>query len=709
MKKLLYSILALAGVAFTSCTQEHIDVQYIPGNVVAPVLGNIEGCELSEDGADITVEFTKADFGVATSTAHNLYVAKSEDMADMKKAKATFGEGVITMTQADLNVVALDFGEAGAEVTLYFAIQANLNTDKGSVVAGSESMSNVVAATFKSFVADVLPSEKFDKVWVIGNYCGWAHDKTQFLFDYTSSGSIYSGVIDFAGADGVSLANAGFKLTGIAGWDDTCNWGEETKATEADEPASIQLITGGGSQDIMRYAKRFYGFEFDKSTLVLKKQWGADQIGVIGLNGDWNNDIVMEYNPKWTRFYVDIDAAAATEMKFRADGAWDLNWGVDCAQGADNIPVEAGKYRVYFNPSTGLIEFNAKAYGTAEDTGGDDPVAPVEKVYGLVGTPNNWGESADTTLADHNGDWLAAKGYALTAADQFKVRVNSDWAENFGAAGDVEPFVVKNGEKYTLVAGGKNISVAADGSYDIYFNKASAELYVVEAGAADPTLPSDAKAVKLYAHKEGNGWAEMALYGWDGYDFGGWPGILLTEKETIDGKEFFVFEFPATAYGITTNIIFNNNNNGEQTQDITGVVLNRDYYYIIPAEAEGGKFMAYEMGTEPVKPAVPVLGEHTWGVIGDHNGWGADDTMTAEGDWVVAKGVSFTAGQGFKVRADAGWNINYGNAEAGQNAVLDTEFEVFAGGQNVMIEKDGTYDIYFTIAGDVAKMKVVAQ
>ena len=59
MKKLLYSILALAGVAFTSCTQEHIDVQYIPGNVVAPVLGNIEGCELSEDGADITVESMK--------------------------------------------------------------------------------------------------------------------------------------------------------------------------------------------------------------------------------------------------------------------------------------------------------------------------------------------------------------------------------------------------------------------------------------------------------------------------------------------------------------------------------------------------------------------------------------------------------------------------------------------------------------------------
>ena len=113
MKKLLYSILALAGVVATSCTQEHVEVQYIPGNVVAPTLGVIEGCDLTDGGNDIVVEYTKADFGVATANAHNLYVAKTEDMADMKKAKATFGDGTITLTQSDLNVVALDFAEAG--------------------------------------------------------------------------------------------------------------------------------------------------------------------------------------------------------------------------------------------------------------------------------------------------------------------------------------------------------------------------------------------------------------------------------------------------------------------------------------------------------------------------------------------------------------------------------------------------------------------
>ena len=45
--------MALAGLTMASCTQEHIDVQYIPENAVAPGLGDIQGCALEEDGANI--------------------------------------------------------------------------------------------------------------------------------------------------------------------------------------------------------------------------------------------------------------------------------------------------------------------------------------------------------------------------------------------------------------------------------------------------------------------------------------------------------------------------------------------------------------------------------------------------------------------------------------------------------------------------------
>ena len=799
--------MALAGLTMASCTQEHIDVQYIPENAVAPTLGTIEGCDLSDGGADIVVEYTKADFGVATGSAHNLYISKSEDMADMKKAKASFTDNTITLTQADLNVVALDFAEAGAEVDMYFAVVANLNTDKGAEVAGTQLKSNIVKATFKSYVADVLPTEKFEKVWVIGNYCGWSHDKTQFLFDYNSTGTTFAGVVDFAGADGVSMAADGFKLTGVAGWDDTCNWGLEDNTTAEAEATSLQLITGGGSQDIKAYAKRFYGFEFDKTTLVLKKSWGADQIGIIGLNGDWETDIVMEYNPKWTRFYADIEAPADTEMKFRADAAWDLNWGVDCAQGGGNIPVAAGNYRVYFNPATGLIEFNASAYGKTEDTtqGGNtepEPEGPVTEPdrWGVVGTFTEWGKQADLYMSEVAENLFVRMGVTVTDADAFKVRFNNDWNINYGAAGDVEPFAVTVGEELTLVAGGKNLSAPA-GTYDIFFNIVDFKIWVMPEGEAPGGV--EVKTPKIYADVTATGWTNCNAWIWDdsaNYTGGTWPGQALA-TETVDGKEYYVFEATPEMMGKTVNVIFNNGN-GAQTADINGVVLDQDHYFVINADLsytmdgetpapptpseikiiadvtatgwtncniyawnegnyaggwpgtamtlENGKYvwvapadvvgktiniifnngsaqtaditgvvmdqshtfvvnadLSYSMDGETKDDAV-VLGEHTWGVAGDHNGW-SDTAMTAEDGWVVAKDLALEAGKKFKIRADGGWGINYGHAEAGQNAKVGAEYELAFNGQDMLVETSGTYDVYFTVVDNVGKMKLIAK
>ena len=698
MKKLLYSIIALTGLAFASCTQEHIDVQYNPENAVAPTLGAIEGCELSDGGADIVVEYTKADFGVATANAHNLYISKSEDMADMKKAKAAFADATITLTQSDLNVVALDFAEAGTEVDLYFAVVANLNTDKGAAVAGSDLMSNVVKATFKSYVADVLPTEKFEKVWVIGNYCGWSHDNTQFLFDYNATGTTFAGIVDFADADGVSLANTGFKLTGIAGWDDTCNWGEETKATEADEPASIQLITGGGSQDIMRYAKRFYAFEFDNTTLVLKKTWGADQIGIIGLNGDWDNDIVMEYNAKWTRFYADIEVAEATEMKFRADAAWDINWGVDCVMGGDNIPVAAGQYRVYFNPVTGLIEFNAKNFGTEEDTGAgadtpDVPEGPVTEPdrWGVVGTITGWGNEADLYMSEVGENLFVRNGVTVTADDQFKIRFNNDWAVNYGAAGDVEPFAVTVGEELVLAAGGKNLSAPA-GTYDIYFNIVDFKIWVMNEGETPGGI--EVKTVKIYGDVSATGWTNCNAWIWDdggaNYTGGTWPGLALETAE-VDGKTYYVFNCAPEMIGKTVSVIFNNGS--EQTVDIKGVELNDDVVITLTEKDDAGKWLANVNGEAPVTPEPPA--ETTYGLIGDFNGWGDDVDLVARGDgWYVTEALTIEAEGKLLIRLNDAWDEKYGND--GSKLVIG-ENALTYGGADMWIDA-GSYDFYFNPA-----------
>ena len=692
--------MALAGLTMASCTQEHIDVQYIPENAVAPTLGAIEGCELSDGGADIVVEYTKADFGVATAQAHNLYISKSEDMADMKKAKATFADNTITLTQADLNVVALDFAEAGAEVDMYFAVVANLNTDKGAAVAGTELKSNVVKATFKSYVADVLPTEKFEKVWVIGNYCGWSHDKTQFLFDYNSTGTTFSGVVDFAGADGVSMAADGFKLTGVAGWDDTCNWGLEDNTTAEAEAASLQLITGGGSQDIKAYAKRFYGFEFDNTTLVLKKTWGANQIGIIGLNGDWETDIVMEYNPKWTRFYADIEAAADTEMKFRADAAWDLNWGADCAQGGGNIPVAAGNYRVYFNPATGLIELNAKAYGTTEDTSANgggttpEPEGPVTEPdrWGIVGTLTEWGGQADLYMSEVADNLYVRMGVTVTDADAFKVRFNNGWDINYGAAGDVEPFAVTVGEEMTLTAGGKNLAAPA-GTYDIFFNIVDFKMWVMPEGETPGGV--EVKTLKIYGDVSATGWTACYAWIWDAaganHTGGNWPGEALS----MEGN-YYVWNVPASLMGATVNVIFSNGE-GDQTVDINSVVLSDDVLITL-TDNEGGKWNATVNGEAPVEPEKPA--ENVYGLVGTINGWAAPDIKfesMGNGGYKLL-GYTIAASESFKIRANEEWNdaANYG-LEAKGSLVTNEANTLICGGSSadMSVAADGTYDFYF--------------
>ena len=667
-------------------------MQYIPENAVAPVLGEIKGCALEDGGADIVVEYTKADFGVATAQAHNLYVSKSEDMADMKKAKATFGDTTITMTQADINIAALDFAAAGEEVDMYFAIVANLNTDKGAVVAGTELKSNVVKATFKSYVADVLPTDKFNKVWVIGDYCGWDHGKTQFLFDYNSTGTTFAGVVDFA-----EKAANGFKLTGVAGWDDTCNWGLEDNTTAEAEASSLQLITGGGSQDIKCYAKRFYGFEFDNTTLQLKKTWGANQIGVIGLNGDWDNDIVMEYNPVWTRFYVDIEATADTEMKFRADAGWDLNWGVDCANGGDNIPVAAGKYRVYFNPASGLIEFSASKYGTEEDLGGnggngggnEEPEGPVTEPdrWGVVGTLTSWGGSADLYMSEVGENLFVRANVTLTAEDQFKVRYNNGWDINAGAAGEVEPFAVTVGEELALVGGGKNLSAPA-GTYDIYFNADSYKMWVMNPGETPGGV--EVKSIKIYGDLSATGWTNANAWIWDAaganYTGGNWPGLALN-SETVDGKEYYVFPVSTEMMGKTVNVIFNNGT--EQTVDINGVELNDNVIITLTEKDGNGKWLATVNGEAPVEPEKPA--ETTYGLIGEFNGWGADVDLVARGDgWYVTEGLSVTAGK-ILIRLNDAWDEKFGND--GSTLVIG-ENTLTYGGADMLIET-GTYDFYF--------------
>ena len=86
-----------------------------------------------------------------------------------------------------------------------------------------------------------------------------------------------------------------------------------------------------------------------------------------------------------------------------------------------------------------------------------------------------------------------------------------------------------------------------------------------------------AQAAKVYLKiGEGRVTAEsnLAVWVWEGknnFCTNGWPGDKLTEKETIEGADYFVYTVNTEG---SYNILFNNNQSSgtKQTKDIKGSV-----------------------------------------------------------------------------------------------------------------------------------------
>ena len=97
---------------------------------------------------------------------------------------------------------------------------------------------------------------------------------------------------------------------------------------------------------------------------------------------------------------------------------------------------------------------------------------------------------------------------------------------------------------------------------------------------------------KLYLENADN-WEKVCVYAWDAegaHLLGDWPGTEMTEKETVNEVEYFVYTLSSELNGQTINVIFNNGNNGKQTADIEGVVVDKNYFYtnyVEPAQPSG--------------------------------------------------------------------------------------------------------------------------
>lgn len=370
---------------------------------------------------------------------------------------------------------------------------------------------------------------------------------------------------------------------------------------------------------------------------------------IIGLNGDWENDVLAsESNGVWTAY---ITATEATNFKWRKDAGWDENYGIEkdatytmgtpfaAVAGGENIPVDAGFYKVTLD----LTNETAPMITIFSDF----------EIYSLIGDFNGWG--ADVDMVETSAGVWVSPATALTTAG-FKIRSGHDWALSYGGT------LVALGTAFDAVSdNGPNIVVPEDGEYIVTFDKTNLKITV------DAALPS-------------NTWSVIGANGdWN-------TDIFMTEL--MPG----VWVSPTFETTTDWKVRFNHGwdvNRGGATPSAEGVFVKA-----VPGgpniNATGKITVIYNANNE-------TIGTLVWGVVGsiasiDGFSWNKDVPMNlgSDGKWYSIP-VALTTSDEIKIRQYAGWDVNFG----GDLAEADAAFAAVSGGNNIKAPKDGTYMVVY--------------
>ena len=440
---------------------------------------------------------------------------------------------------------------------------------------------------------------------------------------------------------------------------------------------------------------------------------------IIGLNGDWENDIIATQDgSKWTAY---ITANEATEFKWRKDGEWTENYGGVMAAlgepfvaqpGGDNIKVEAGFYKVVLDTDALTITVS------------------VGDVWSLIGDFNSWGGDVDMEEGE-DGVWTSP---ATVISGGFKIRHNHDWAVNVGGTMNAL------GEAFDAVAGGDNINVD-EGTYVVTYDPAAQKITVINAKkiwsvigdftgwSSDANMTEVAPGIWVSDVLEitDGGWKVRFDHGWDINRGGATPKEIGEFVGAVPGGDNLGF------HG-TFKVVYNANNETIGTlgwgvvgsiASIPGFSWNNDIpmnfteggwvsspVYLTTDdeikirwqggwdENRGGAMEAVNQpfAVEANGPNIKVpengwymlaydpedellaLTNQFWSLIGDFNGWAGDVFMIYRGnnEWVA---YNQTLPGGWKIRMGCGWDVNRGGTfvEAG------TPFDAVAGGDNINV------------------------
>ena len=342
MKNITKSILALFAVVALSCSVEDVqDRPVIEGInsplLTAPTAGS--GYVLKPENATAQAErFTwkSANFGGDVQVN---YVVEMDKKGNGFKTPKEIGSALPSENQVSVSVESMNGAALVLKATPFSPIEfeVRVKATAGTLPAMYSSVIGIVVTAYTT---------ENPKLWVPGGYAaasGYPKDWDPATSPQLSASGF--GKVDFEGYINFNDANAEYKFTSFPEWKGEFGAGAAAGTLDP-KGANFKIPTAGYYQIVVDTEKLTY-----KATATV---WGI--IG-DGTPGGWDNSTVMTYN-KTTKVWTLTANLTQKEMKFRANNAWDINYGDKGADGvlelnSDNIKVpSAGNYTITLDLSS---------------------------------------------------------------------------------------------------------------------------------------------------------------------------------------------------------------------------------------------------------------------------------------------------------------------------------------------------------------------
>ncbi|WP_426064511.1 SusE domain-containing protein [Flavobacterium sp. DSP2-3-1] len=342
MKNITKSIIALFAVVALSCSVEDVQDRPVIEGIDSPMLTAPTagaGYVLKPENATAQAErFTwkSANFGGAVQVN---YVVEMDKKGNEFKTPKEIGSALPSENQVSVSVESMNGAALVLKATPFSPIEfeVRVKATAGTLPAMYSSVIGIVVTAYTT---------ENPKLWVPGGYAaasGYPKDWDPATSPQLSASGF--GKVDFEGYINFNNANAEYKFTSFPEWKGEYGAGA-TPGTLDPKGANFKIPTAGYYQIVVDTEKLTY-----KATATV---WGI--IG-DGTPGGWDNSTAMTYN-KTTKVWTLTANLTQKEMKFRANNAWDINYGDKGADGilelnSDNIKVpSAGNYTITLDLSS---------------------------------------------------------------------------------------------------------------------------------------------------------------------------------------------------------------------------------------------------------------------------------------------------------------------------------------------------------------------